>query len=343
VKALVPLAKLAVSLAIVGLLLRQLVGSEHFGTLRAQRWEWGYFLAACGVSVVAVGGTFVRWCLLVRALGLPFTLKDAMRLGSLGYMLNLVLIGSVGGDLVKAVMAAREQPGRRTQTVAAVLIDRVVGMYSLILLAGGSILLTGIHRRLLGAEIQWVFQAALVAVAVGSVGGAALLAPGLIGPQLAQAAARVPIVGGVLESLIGAARIYCGQWRVLLLALVISLGTNSLFTVTIYLIAHSLPGAHPTLAEHFVVVPLSSATGLVPLPLGALGAVEAMLSFLYQSVLETTTSKGILVALGYRLVTVVVAVVGGIVYVASRREVQAALAEARRLRAEGDGRSATAE
>ncbi len=59
----------------------------------------------------AVSLTFVRWYLLVRALGLHFRLLDAFRLGFLGYLFNFVSVGSVGGDLFKAIFIAREQPG----------------------------------------------------------------------------------------------------------------------------------------------------------------------------------------------------------------------------------------
>ena len=82
----------------------------------------------------AVSLTFVRWYLLVRALGLNFRLLDAFRLGFLGYLFNFVSVGSVGGDLFKAIFIAREQPGRRTEAVATVLVDRVVGVYALVLL-----------------------------------------------------------------------------------------------------------------------------------------------------------------------------------------------------------------
>ena len=77
--------------------------------------------------------TFVRWYLLVRALQLQFRLVDAFRLGFLGYLFNFVVVGSVGGDLFKAIFIAREQPGRRAEAVATVLVDRIVGVYALVL------------------------------------------------------------------------------------------------------------------------------------------------------------------------------------------------------------------
>ena len=71
--------------------------------------------------------TIVRWHFLVRAVDLPLRMRDTLRLGFLGYLYNFVLPGGVGGDFVKGGFLAREQPGRRTEAVLTVLVDRIVG------------------------------------------------------------------------------------------------------------------------------------------------------------------------------------------------------------------------
>ena len=69
----------------------------------------------------------VRWRMLVRAAGMSFSYKDAFRLGFLGFLLNFVSVGAVGGDLFKAVFIAREQPGRRIAAIVSVALDRLLG------------------------------------------------------------------------------------------------------------------------------------------------------------------------------------------------------------------------
>ncbi|TXT16411.1 MAG: hypothetical protein FD138_4759, partial [Planctomycetota bacterium] len=78
--------------------------------------------------------TFLRWFVLVKALGFPFTVRDALRLGFIGYLFNFVAPGSVGGDLVKAGLLAKEQSNRKTTAVATVLLDRILGMLALFLI-----------------------------------------------------------------------------------------------------------------------------------------------------------------------------------------------------------------
>ena len=80
--------------------------------LLAERPSHGWALAAAvGLSLAGVTITIVRWHWLIRALGLPFRLRDALRLGFLGYLLNFVSFGSVGGDLgdVSCAQTAAEQ------------------------------------------------------------------------------------------------------------------------------------------------------------------------------------------------------------------------------------------
>ena len=95
---------------------------------------WGYLVLA----LLMIGGatlvTFYRWYLLVRGQQIPFRLRDALRLGFIGLVANYVAPGSVGGDIVKAVLMAREQSSRRTVAIATVVLDRALGMLSLLLL-----------------------------------------------------------------------------------------------------------------------------------------------------------------------------------------------------------------
>src|SRR5688500_15263853 len=80
----------------------------------------GYLALALVLFTSSYFITFVRWYFLVRAQGLPFHVKDALRLGLYGVFASAFLPGSVGGDAVKAVGIARGQK-RRTVAVATVL------------------------------------------------------------------------------------------------------------------------------------------------------------------------------------------------------------------------------
>ena len=79
-----------------------------------------------------------------------------------------------------------------------------------------------------------------------------------------RAIGRIPRVGRPLESLIKAVRMYSRKPVVLILSSLMTVGVHCLFAVGCYLIACGLPGNHLSLAEHFVVMPLSAATQVIP-------------------------------------------------------------------------------
>ena len=69
--------------------------------------DFRLFAVAFVIYVTALMATFVRWFTLVRAVGLKFRVVDAIRLGFIGNIFNLVIPGAVGGDVIKAVFLAR--------------------------------------------------------------------------------------------------------------------------------------------------------------------------------------------------------------------------------------------
>ena len=334
-KVLITLLKISISLGIIAWLVWDAAGTENeagenvFEQLLHQPKHWGALAAAWVFCASAVLLTLIRWWYLVRALEVPLQFKDALRIGFLGYLFNLSPFGIVGGDLLKGWMLAREHRGRRVKAFASVVVDRMIGLYMLFVVATAAILLTGFWR--LEDErgyIRDICTATFVLTAVGAVGIVMLLIPGFTDGKGTRALARLPRVGRAIESLIEAMRMYRRKPQVLIASSVMSVGVHSLFATGIYLIARGLPGDVLKLSTHFVVSPLSASTGALPLPLGPF---EFVLEFLYTRVPEPgiviPKGQGLLVALGYRLICVLIAMVGVCYYLSSRKEVAEVMRE----------------
>ena len=63
-----------------------------------------------------------------------FTLRAAILLGFIGNVFNLVIPGAVGGDLIKAAYLVRMHV-KKTQAIASMVIDRILGLLGLFILA----------------------------------------------------------------------------------------------------------------------------------------------------------------------------------------------------------------
>ena len=341
-KILVNTAKIGLSLALVGYLVwnamhkgeSAFVKDGHFAPevlMRvahhaAEHWWW---LAAAWVSCFsAVFLTLVRWHYLVCALGLPLRWAEALRIGFLGYMFNLAPLGIVGGDVLKAWLLARKQHGRRAEAVASVIVDRAVGLYTLFVVAAAAIVLTGFWK-IPAPLVQWTCKLTLIVTAVSTVGVIAVLMPDFSKGKSTGWLARIPKVGPPLLRLIEAVQMYRHHLPALGVSALVSVGVHSLFTLGVFLIARGLYDDMPGLGVHFVLSPLSAATGVIPL---ALGPFEWVLDQLYIYTPTVTggsmaLGQGLVVAFGYRLATVLIAAVGGCYYLTSRREVAEVLHE----------------
>ena len=118
---------------------------------------------ALAVYFVAMIGTFVRWYFLVRVIEPRFKFSATVLLGFIGMVFNLVIPGAVGGDLIKAAYLVRMRI-RKTQAVASMVIDRILGLLGLFILAA---IAGGFAWQLATTDVRKLIMAAWVAVGLG--------------------------------------------------------------------------------------------------------------------------------------------------------------------------------
>ena len=211
--------------------------------------------------------SFFRWFWLVRVVEPRFRSGAAFLLGFIGNVFNLVIPGAVGGDLIKAAYLVRMDINR-TQAVASMVIDRILGLLGLFILAGIAgafawplasrqvrVLIVVVWARC--ARRLLVLVRDLHAVADARVPAAPRGArPGRGHPPRAEGdVEHVPAPARRRRGLPGRCRVHPRDVGGGLL-----LGQPG-----------DLPGTLPALGQHFLMVPLTLFTTAVPLPFGALG------------------------------------------------------------------------
>jgi len=139
-KALGVLVRIAFVAAVIAVLSRVVSWEELVGAIRGMDPRWvALAVAAYGPAILVL---CTRLTVLLRGHAAPFSFRTVTVLTFGGNLLNLVLPGGNGGDLYKAVQLARLSGGRATETVTVLLIDRVIGLASFILIALGMIALS---------------------------------------------------------------------------------------------------------------------------------------------------------------------------------------------------------
>ena len=125
---------------------------------------------------------------------------------------------------------------------------------------------------------MFVCQATLLLTAVGTVGVAIVLCTGVLDSGWVKSLTRLPRIGPAVGSLTDAMRMYRRDRAVLLSTSVMSVGVHCLLAMGMYMVALGLPGNKLTVAEQFVVYPISSVASTIPLPAGPFETVFVSLS-----------------------------------------------------------------
>ena len=328
-KLLIAIAKVALAAVILFFLFGRIQDSDGFSRLVSEPKNWLYLILGWMLVLVGFSLSFVRWYLFVRALGLDFHLRDALRLGTLGYMFNQVSPGSIGGDLLKAVFIAKEQHGKRTEAVATVIIDRAVGLYAMLIVGGIGLLLVELQE----SDQELIERMRLIvwsALGIGTLGFAWALSPLATGRRVRETADQLPLVGHTLTRLIDAAATYHQRRGYVFAGLGLAMTTHTMLVSAFWFTSQALPVFKPTFTQNASIVPPCLLAGTIPLTPGGLGTLEATVEFFYTKI-GATEGDGTIVALAFRTMTYAFAAVGACYYVTARKRIDTMLQEAELL------------
>lgn len=305
------------------------LGLKHVWTKHVVEGEpiaAGYLALAMLLFTFSYVVTFVRWYFLVRAQGLPFHIRDALRLGLYGVFFSTFLPGSVGGDAVKAVGIARGQK-RRTVAVATVIMDRAIAVWAMIMMVA---FLGGLYVAMevsMTAAAQRIVRVCGIVVAVSVVVWLLLgFLPQHRAEKFAGRLSRIPKVGHSVGELWRAVWMYRCQQGSVYLALALTWLGQLGFVFGFYCGILTLYPATdlPSAAKHFLLVPIGLIVQGMPLFPGGAGIGEAGFGTLYVW-FGSSMTIGILGSLVMRALTWVFAVSG--FFVAQRLQPAAATAE----------------
>jgi glycosyltransferase 2 family protein len=308
VQRIVSVAKIAILLAIVA----WLVGTfpkKDWDSLVHQDKNWWLLAQAFAVILMAHLISYWRWQIYVHALNVPFRLVEAIRLGFLGTLLNMVSIGSVGGDLFKAIEAARNAEKKRAEVVASVLVDRAFGLLGLVLVAGLSLS----FASQLSVTMRNIWIGALLLSGIGVTALFAIVWGGHRVPI--KILVRLPIVGHVLYRVAHSCMIFQGRPRLVCELIASSMVVHVCFAIGCTLISNSLYAESPSLGQHFMTIPPAMAAATLPLTPGGVGVQEMAIKNLFQEWPDLPKSySGLIVATVFRGLLVIVALIGAVFY-----------------------------
>lgn len=293
-------------------LMAWLLANADLLSLREQlayvEWQWlvlaNLFIPA-GI-VIAVW----RWRLLLDVNQLRPAFGALVNFWVVGQFFSNFLPSSVGGDFVKATLVARHcGAGAWPHSASAVLAARIIGLFGMFLVLPIGVALNFAWVSSLNVEIPLLL--AFLALLVLSV-----LVLSDVGNSLLRRWESLRFVGKVLgyvrvlhDSLLS----YRRAPRALLSGVALSGALTLQSAFQVWLLSRMFPGIDIAWTSQIVVFTLASLVAMIPITINGYGLQEGTFTVLLVS-LGLSPSQGLLVAIAYRMVSLLVAAIGGIAF-----------------------------
>ncbi len=297
------LLRTGVGIALVVYLWRS--GAINWTAMAGLLTHWGIGLVA--ILLLFVDAALLGWRLrvLLDPRGFHLPMMSAFRLTMIGIFFNSCLPGATGGDLVKIYYAAEGNPGRRIEVGTIIILDRLTGMFALMLLP---LMLAPLFPGLLARSpalraVMWL---------AGGIATGTIVVAGACFSELVRKSApvdwairKLPL-GKYLGIMYDTVHAYREHPSPLFAAVGISLLAH---------VAASSVAMLSSLATHpdefawkmCVVIPIGFAINVLPVTPGGLGVGEAAFDKLFALAGLTGGAEAIL---GWRVLTILISVVG---------------------------------
>jgi glycosyltransferase 2 family protein len=256
--------------------------------------------AALGLYALATALRGERWLRLLRHCGAYLPRLDAYALTTVGYMGNNALPARAG-DLLKAVLSAREAGTPTADGFGALVAERVLDAAALVLVFA---LLVTTLRLPLGIE-GWMFALVVAGLVVAAVAAALLGRDTGPGRQVRELATSLLAPTRRLWSPAGAA----------LLALSVCLW---LVEGSVYAVLGAVAGLHLSLTDGLYVMALANLVALVPAAPGYVGTFDAAVILAVRLVAGGTRAAALAYAVVVRFVLFVPITIVGLAALVAR-------------------------
>lgn len=284
----------------------------------------GFFALACLGMITNYVLNFFRWRMLLTGVDVIIPFSQVVRLSMIGQFFSIFMPGSVGGDLVKAVYIAKSYPKQRTDVVASILLDRILGFLTLMAFATFFFVLsfdaTRLPRSLQGfGTILGLGTLALFMI---------VLVPGRASRLLNHLNLGDNFLQKALQRIAKMLRSFARHPLTILKALAISFVSQAGSMLAMYLIGASVFGPLPwgTLDGMRFISAAAVGTTASALPLSPMGLGVGQIAFGKVFVLLGAPDEhhGILIISAIQIISFVLNLMGALWFLRSKKEVQQA-------------------
>jgi uncharacterized protein (TIRG00374 family) len=305
--------KIGVSASLMVLLLRKIPSHEIVAL--ASRADRGLLLAATAVFMLSNIAGWYQWHVLLRSSGVALDGARTFRFYFIGLFFNNLLPANIGGDAVKVYDLSREgeSPYR---VIAVTLLDRLLGVFSLCLLAlvANLALIQGA-----GAGVHHLLYLAVFIACMIPALGFYFFRP--LGNWLRRSVLRMRALSldSRMTAIIDHLSPFRGRRMLLMRLVLFSVLIQAMRVATHVLVAMAV-GVAPTplvLAQFFVFIPILSLAMIPPVTINGLGIREGLGVLLFAEA-GILAADAFVIEFGTYIISVAVSLLGLVFFLARR-------------------------
>jgi len=268
-----------------------------------RRADWRWLLAGVfAYGAVEILGA-IQWQLLLRIQGFRLPWLQATSIFFIGVFFTLFTPGLIAGDAVQILYLVKEKPERKAGAVLVVVMDRILGLLSLVVLAA----------VVAAARFHWLRRTAVTARLFDLT--IVLLAVGLLCLIAAVPAAKSRRLHNVFSALHWADKIaeirdalgcYLVNRRRTAIAFSLTVTAHLFYFGTFYCTGRALEGnvmtRAPSLGEIFSIMPIVNTLTALPISFAGIGVRESLFQVLLHDLSRAPEAVGVLIgALGFAI------------------------------------------
>ncbi len=301
--------KIFIAVAIISWLISS--GKLNFKALhRLLSWEFGPWALILILSTLFFASE--RWRLLLRTQGLDSQPWATMKLSLIGSFFNFAMPGGVGGDVVKAYYFTKDHPGAKVVAVTSVLMDRILGLYSMIMMALVVMFYDLAHVMTIPV-LHSLFYVIIILFSGCTLGLALVFSSNIYKRgQLTRLLQKLPLTSKTTKLYESMYR-YGHNGKTVLAAIVLSF-LSQVCSILFLAMAGGASGISIPLQTYFLVAPLGFMATAIPISPAGVGIGQAAFYLLFNLYIGHETELGPTTITAFQMFSLLISLVGAFYY-----------------------------
>jgi hypothetical protein len=222
----------------------------------------------------------------------------------------------IGGDISKAWMLSRNHIGKGAESLASIIVDRFIGLFSMFTYVSIIAFVSDFHSSALGWAKYLCWGTTITSILFACIFCIFLYCPDFLYDKLLNILGRIFYIGSFLQRLAKAVRFYKTKPFLLIAAFFIGFFIQTLLATMLHFAGCGLFENTQNYIKNLTIIPISIGTVYIPIPIGPM---EVVLDWFYTHTAHANgtfgkAGVGIIIAIVFRFYIMCVAFLGFFYY-----------------------------